>query len=128
VDNTGNLPPLPGIYPDYPTPIVRNSAEGRELAVAHMRQLDRVVCAVSPRLYVGVQPFGCFTCPCRKLFGSHVSDIVLRQAPVNVEIDRPTTAHPPASIANSKRPRASEMHPHLIQLNYLIGSSYTSVD
>jgi putative SOS response-associated peptidase YedK len=34
VDNTGNLPPLPGIYPDYPAPIVRNSAEGRELAMA----------------------------------------------------------------------------------------------
>jgi hypothetical protein len=70
-----------------------------------MRQLDRVVCAVNPRRYVGVQPLGCFTCPCRKLFGSHVSDIVLRQAPVSVEIDRPTTAHPPASIANGMRPR-----------------------
>jgi hypothetical protein len=33
VDN-GNLPPLPGIYPDYPAPIVRNSAAGRELAMA----------------------------------------------------------------------------------------------
>jgi putative SOS response-associated peptidase YedK len=33
VDNTGNLPPLPGIYPDYPAPIVRNSA-GRELIMA----------------------------------------------------------------------------------------------
>jgi hypothetical protein len=31
VDNTGNLPPLPGIYPDYPAPIMRNTAEGREL-------------------------------------------------------------------------------------------------
>jgi putative SOS response-associated peptidase YedK len=34
VDNTGNLPPLPGIYPDYPEPIVRNFAAGRELAMA----------------------------------------------------------------------------------------------
>ncbi len=33
-DNTGNLPPLPGIFPDYPAPIVRNGAEGRELAMA----------------------------------------------------------------------------------------------
>jgi putative SOS response-associated peptidase YedK len=34
VDHTGNLPPLAGIFPDYPAPIVRNSAEGRELSLA----------------------------------------------------------------------------------------------
>jgi putative SOS response-associated peptidase YedK len=33
-DITGNLPPMPGIFPDYPAPIVRNTAEGRELAMA----------------------------------------------------------------------------------------------
>ena len=33
-DQTGNLPPLPGIFPDYPAPIVRNTADGRELAMA----------------------------------------------------------------------------------------------
>jgi putative SOS response-associated peptidase YedK len=33
-DVTGNLPPMPGIFPDYPAPIVRNTAEGRELAMA----------------------------------------------------------------------------------------------
>ena len=33
-DQTGNLPPLPGIFPDYPAPIVRNQSEGRELTVA----------------------------------------------------------------------------------------------
>jgi putative SOS response-associated peptidase YedK len=33
-DKTGNLPAMPGIYPDYPAPIVRNSAAGRELAMA----------------------------------------------------------------------------------------------
>ena len=33
-DRTGNLPPLPGIYPDYPAPIVRNTPDGRELAMA----------------------------------------------------------------------------------------------
>jgi putative SOS response-associated peptidase YedK len=33
-DRTGNLPPLPGIYPDYPAPIVRNGTSGRELAMA----------------------------------------------------------------------------------------------
>jgi putative SOS response-associated peptidase YedK len=34
VDHTGNLPPLPGVYPDYVAPIVRNAAEGRELVLA----------------------------------------------------------------------------------------------
>lgn len=33
-DSTGNLPAMPGIFPDYPAPIVRNTADGRELAVA----------------------------------------------------------------------------------------------
>lgn len=30
--SVGNFPPLPGVFPDYPAPIVRNTAEGRELA------------------------------------------------------------------------------------------------
>jgi putative SOS response-associated peptidase YedK len=33
-DNAGNMPVLPGIYPDYPAPIVRNSPAGRELTMA----------------------------------------------------------------------------------------------
>lgn len=33
-DRTGNLPPLPGIYPDYVAPIVRNFEGVRELAMA----------------------------------------------------------------------------------------------
>jgi putative SOS response-associated peptidase YedK len=33
-DVTGNLPPLPGIFPDYQAPIVLNSPGGRELALA----------------------------------------------------------------------------------------------
>src|ERR1700722_12150763 len=33
-DRTGNLPLLPGIYPDYRAPIVRNQPEGRELTMA----------------------------------------------------------------------------------------------
>jgi putative SOS response-associated peptidase YedK len=34
VDRTGNLPPLPGIFPDYAAPIVRNQPDGRELTMA----------------------------------------------------------------------------------------------
>ena len=33
-DRTGNLPPLPGIFPDYGAPIVREGEQGRELALA----------------------------------------------------------------------------------------------
>ena len=33
-DRTGNMPPLPGIFPDYSAPIVRNQTEGRELTMA----------------------------------------------------------------------------------------------
>jgi putative SOS response-associated peptidase YedK len=30
----GNLPPMPDVFPDYAAPIVRNGADGRELAMA----------------------------------------------------------------------------------------------
>jgi putative SOS response-associated peptidase YedK len=33
-DKTGNFPPLPGIFPDYAAPIVRNQPDGRELTMA----------------------------------------------------------------------------------------------
>jgi putative SOS response-associated peptidase YedK len=33
-DRTGNLPPLPGIFPDYQAPVVRNHPDGRELVMA----------------------------------------------------------------------------------------------
>jgi len=33
-DTTGNLPSMPGVFPDYAAPIVRNAASGRELAMA----------------------------------------------------------------------------------------------
>ena len=34
LDRTGNLPPLPGIFPDYGAPIVREAAAGREIVLA----------------------------------------------------------------------------------------------
>ncbi|MFC3694877.1 SOS response-associated peptidase [Chenggangzhangella methanolivorans] len=33
VDRTGNMPPMPGIFPDYPAPIVRNNGGEREIAL-----------------------------------------------------------------------------------------------
>src|SRR6202048_3535602 len=29
----GNLPPMPGVFPDYPAPVVRNAGAERELAM-----------------------------------------------------------------------------------------------
>jgi putative SOS response-associated peptidase YedK len=29
----GNLPPMPGVFPDYPAPVVRNTDTGRELSM-----------------------------------------------------------------------------------------------
>jgi putative SOS response-associated peptidase YedK len=29
----GSLPPMPGVFPDYPAPVVRNTDAGRELAM-----------------------------------------------------------------------------------------------
>jgi putative SOS response-associated peptidase YedK len=34
VDRTGNLPPMPGVFPDYPAPIVRTIDGERELTMA----------------------------------------------------------------------------------------------
>jgi putative SOS response-associated peptidase YedK len=33
-DRTGNLPPMPGVFPDYPAPIVRMGEGERELTMA----------------------------------------------------------------------------------------------
>ncbi len=33
-DRAGNMPPLPGVFPDYPAPIVRNAPDGLELSMA----------------------------------------------------------------------------------------------
>ena len=34
-DRAGNLPAMPGVFPDYPAPIVRHGADGeRELVMA----------------------------------------------------------------------------------------------
>ena len=33
-DLTNNMPPLPGVFPDYEAPIVRNSPNGREMTMA----------------------------------------------------------------------------------------------
>jgi putative SOS response-associated peptidase YedK len=32
-DSAGNLPPMPGVFPDYPAPVVRNAGGDRELTM-----------------------------------------------------------------------------------------------
>jgi hypothetical protein len=39
--DVGNMPTLPGVFPDYFAPIVRNSAEGRERAGACLTRSSR---------------------------------------------------------------------------------------
>ena len=34
-DSAGNMPPLPGIFPNYLAPVVRNSPDGRELIMMY---------------------------------------------------------------------------------------------
>ena len=29
----GNLPPMPGVFPDFPAPVIRNTDTGREMAM-----------------------------------------------------------------------------------------------
>jgi putative SOS response-associated peptidase YedK len=31
--NVGNQPPMPGVFPDYPAPVVRNASADRELTM-----------------------------------------------------------------------------------------------
>jgi putative SOS response-associated peptidase YedK len=31
--NVGNLPPMPGVFPDYPAPVIRNAGAERELVM-----------------------------------------------------------------------------------------------
>ena len=39
----GNLAPMPGVFPDYKAPIVRNGTEGRELATAQIALVHDIV-------------------------------------------------------------------------------------
>jgi putative SOS response-associated peptidase YedK len=46
-DITSNLPPLPGIYPDYAAPIVRNQPGGRELTMARWASFHCRPCLIT---------------------------------------------------------------------------------
>jgi putative SOS response-associated peptidase YedK len=37
----GNLPPMPGVFPDYPAPVVRNVGDDRELTMMRAAKVRR---------------------------------------------------------------------------------------
>ena len=43
----GNLPPMPGLFPDDPAPVVRNTDTGRELAMMRWGRLPLTCCPTS---------------------------------------------------------------------------------
>jgi putative SOS response-associated peptidase YedK len=55
LDRSGNMPPLPGIFPDYAGPIVRNQPGGRELMMARWG-MPSPVFALKGRNSAGVSP------------------------------------------------------------------------
>jgi len=62
-DTTGNLPPIPGVFPDYAAPIVRNAPDGeRELTMARWGMPSPVFALQGPQLR-----FGCHERPQRLL-------------------------------------------------------------
>jgi N-methylhydantoinase B/oxoprolinase/acetone carboxylase alpha subunit len=59
-DKTGNLPPLPSIFPDYQAPIARNQQEERDLTMA------RWVIPLKDCREIAAQPIGACGTPTTK--------------------------------------------------------------
>jgi len=34
----GNLPPMPGVFPDYPAPVIRNSSDAEEMVLMRVNR------------------------------------------------------------------------------------------
>ena len=43
----GNLAPMPGVFPDYPAPVVRDTDAGRDVQICH----TGLKCAVIPSVF-----------------------------------------------------------------------------
>ena len=46
----GNLPPMPGVFPDYPAPVIRNTDTGREPAMMRWGMLVVLIWRFTPRV------------------------------------------------------------------------------
>jgi hypothetical protein len=56
IDRTGNLLPLPGIFPDYGAPIVRDCTDGREVVLARWGMPSPVFSLKGKKPDAGVTP------------------------------------------------------------------------
>jgi putative SOS response-associated peptidase YedK len=43
----GNLPPMPGVFPDYPAPVIRNAGSEREMALMRWGMHSSENCAIA---------------------------------------------------------------------------------
>jgi hypothetical protein len=48
----GNLPPMPGVFPDYPAPVVRLIARRIKLALGNQLSIKRDVCGLGPCIHL----------------------------------------------------------------------------
>ena len=71
VDRTGNLPPIPGIFPDYPAPLVRNTPDGRELTVGRWGMPSQAAVVIGRNSDPGVTNV-------RNMASPHWSDVGVR--------------------------------------------------
>jgi hypothetical protein len=46
--NVGNLPPMPGVFPDYPAPVIRNAGADRELTTMHWGTVPMLQAVIAP--------------------------------------------------------------------------------
>jgi putative SOS response-associated peptidase YedK len=51
----GNLPPMPGVFPDFPAPVVRNVGAERELAMMRWACRRHLAPAAHPSLTSGIR-------------------------------------------------------------------------
>ena len=57
----GNLAPMPGVFPDYPAPVVRNTDTGRELSMMRwgMPSPPRILCSLAGELQRETERLSC---------------------------------------------------------------------
>jgi putative SOS response-associated peptidase YedK len=54
----GNLPPMPGVFPDYPAPVIRNTDTGTELVTMRWGMPPRTWAGPRPKqvIQIGILP------------------------------------------------------------------------
>ena len=114
VDSTGNVPAMPCVYPDYDAPIVRNSAAGRELAMARWGMPTPPKFVEGPRRPIPVSPT-CAT-PCRRIGGGGWVSRAVACCCSTVSPSRPT-----ARLAGARRCGSRSIQGHTGDLAHPAG-------